>query len=224
MPCAKVSLMPFANADYRMPNIISSMLSGRRKDRPREGALALAVVGLGNPGPEYADTRHNAGFLCIDALARRHDIGLARQHRSAIVGEGEIGGRSVALVKPRTYVNRSGVAVQYLQARYSLSVDRLLVVYDDINLPPGKLRLRGRGSAGGHNGIKSVIETTGSQDFPRLRIGVGRPPDGIGQVEHVIGAMDPDERDALDGAVARAADAVACLLAEGIDETMSRFN
>ena len=223
MPCAKVSLMPFANADYRMPNIISSMLGSRRKDRQR-GTLALAVVGLGNPGPEYADTRHNAGFLCIDALARRHDIGLARQHRSAIVGEGEIEGRAVALVKPRTYVNRSGIAIQYLQARYSLSVDRLLVVYDDINLPPGKLRLRGRGSAGGHNGIKSVIETTGSQDFPRLRIGVGRPPDGIGQVEHVIGAMDPDDRDALDDAVARAADAVACLLAEGIDETMSRFN
>ena len=200
------------------------MLSSRRKDRPRGGALALAVVGLGNPGPEYADTRHNAGFLCIDTLARRHDIRLARQHRSAIVGEGEIEGRAVALVKPRTYVNRSGIAVQYLQARYALSVDRLLVVYDDINLPPGKLRLRGRGSAGGHNGIKSVIEITGSQDFPRLRIGVGRPPDGIGQVEHVIGAMDQDERDALDGAVARAADAVACLLAEGIDETMSRFN
>lgn len=200
------------------------MLSSRRKDRPRAGTLALAVVGLGNPGPEYADTRHNAGFLCIDALARRHDIRLTRQHRSAIVGEGEIEGRDVALVKPRTYVNRSGIAIQYLQARYALSMDRLLVVYDDINLPPGKLRLRGRGSAGGHNGVKSVIETTGSQDFPRLRIGVGRPPDGIGQVEHVIGAMERDERDALDAAVARAADAVECLMAEGIDETMSRFN
>ena len=179
---------------------------------------------MGNPGPEYAGTRHNAGFWCIDALADKHGITLERRNRSAVIGEGEIEGRRVALVKPRTYVNRSGATINYLKARYSMPIDRLLIVYDDINLAPGKLRLRRRGSAGGHNGIKSVIEAAGSQDFPRLRIGVGRPPEGTGQVEHVIGPMEPEEREVVDEAVERAADAVVCLLSEGIDETMSRYN
>jgi len=194
-----------------------------KRDRHPE-PLALAIVGLGNPGAEYAATRHNAGFWCIDALARKHSIRLERRRSSAIIGEGAIANRPVALVKPRTYVNRSGAAIRYLKARYGLPTDRLLIVCDDINLPPGKLRLRAKGSAGGHNGLKSVIEAAGSQAFPRLRIGVGMPAAGAGQIEHVIGPMPPDEREILDAAVERAADAIACLLAEGIQETMSRFN
>ena len=185
---------------------------------------SLVVVGLGNPGPEYAGTRHNAGFWCIDLLSKQHDISMERRHRSAIIGEGEIGDKRVILVKPRTYVNRSGAAISYLKARYALPTDKLLIVCDDINLLPGRLRLRRRGSAGGHNGIKSVIEAAGSQDFPRLRIGVGRPPEGRGQIEHVIGPMEPEDRETVDEAVERAADAVACLLSEGMDETMSRYN
>ena len=194
-----------------------------KRDRHSEPP-SLAIVGLGNPGAEYAATRHNAGFWCVDALARKHAIRLERRRSSAIIGEGVIADRAVALVKPRTYVNRSGAAIRYLQARYALSSDRLLIVCDDINLPPGKLRLRAKGSAGGHNGLKSVIEAAGSQAFPRLRIGVGMPADSAGQIEHVIGPMPPDEREVLDAAVERAADAIACLLAEGIQETMSRFN
>ena len=195
---------------------------GKRAHHPEPPALA--VIGLGNPGAEYAVTRHNAGFWCIDALARKYAIRLERRRSAAIIGEGAIANRPVALVKPRTYVNRSGAAIRYLQARYALPTDKLLIVCDDINLPPGKLRLRDKGSAGGHNGLKSIIEAAGSQDFPRLRIGVGRPADGAGQIEHVIGPMPPDEREILDAAVERAADAIACLLAEGIQETMSRFN
>ena len=198
--------------------------SFRRKPVPRREPPSLVIVGLGNPGPEYAGTRHNAGFWCIDALADRHGITLERRNRSAIIGEGEIEDNSVVLVKPRTFVNRSGAAVSYLRARYSQPIDRLLVVCDDINLAPGKLRLRRKGSAGGHNGIKSVIEAAGSQDFPRLRIGVGRPPQGTGQIEHVIGPMEPDDREVVDEAVERAADAVACLLDHGMDEAMSRYN
>ena len=202
------------------------LLRSRRNpsDKHRNAPPFLAIVGLGNPGPEYAGTRHNAGFWCIDTLARKHDIKLERRHRSAIIGEGEIGDNRVVLVKPRTFVNRSGAAVSYLKARYSLPTDRILIICDDINLLPGKLRLRRRGSAGGHNGIKSVIEAGGSQDFPRLRIGVGRPSGGTGQIEYVIGPMEPEDREVVDQAVERAADAVACLLSEGIDETMSRFN
>lgn len=195
---------------------------GKRAHHPEPPALA--IIGLGNPGAEYAATRHNAGFWCIDALARKYAIPLERRRSSAIIGEGAIANRPVALVKPRTYVNRSGAAVRYLQARYALPADKLLIVCDDINLPPGKLRLRPKGSAGGHNGLKSIIEAAGSQAFPRLRIGVGRPVDGAGQIEHVIGPMPPAEREVLDAAVERAADAIACLLAEGIQETMSRFN
>ena len=195
-----------------------------RRDRQYASSPALVIVGLGNPGPEYADTRHNAGFWCIDVLARRHEITLERQHRSAIIGEGAVGTHSVVLVKPRTFVNRSGVAVSYLKARYGVMTADMLIICDDINLPPGKLRLRRKGSAGGHNGIKSVIEATGSQDFPRLRIGVGRPQEGTGQVEHVIGPMERDDRRVVDDAVERAADAVTYLLCEGVDETMSRFN
>lgn len=195
---------------------------GKRAHHPEPPALA--IIGLGNPGAEYATTRHNAGFWCIDALSRKYAIRLERLRSAAIIGEGAIANRPVALVKPRTYVNRSGAAIRYLQARYALQADKLLIVCDDINLPPGKLRLRPKGSAGGHNGLKSIIEAAGSQAFPRLRIGVGRPADGAGQIEHVIGPMPPDEREIMDAAVERAADAIACLLAEGIQETMSRFN
>jgi PTH1 family peptidyl-tRNA hydrolase len=206
---------------YTMLNISQSF---RRKHTPRREPPALVIVGLGNPGSEYAGTRHNAGFWCIDALAGKHDISMDRRHRSAVIGEGNIGACPVVLVKPRTFVNRSGATISYLKARYALPTDKLLIICDDINLPPGKLRLRRKGSAGGHNGIKSVIEAAGSQDFPRMRIGVGRPPEGTGQIEHVIGPMDPEERKVVDESVERAADAVACLLSEGIDESMSRYN
>ena len=207
-----------------MRNLLHSIIGGCGGADRRTGPPSLIVVGLGNPGPEYADTRHNAGFWCVDALADKYRIALERRHRAAVIGEGDIEGCRVALVKPRTFVNRSGAAIDYLTARYAVPIDRLLIVCDDINLTPGKLRLRRRGSAGGHNGIKSVIEAAGGQDFPRLRIGVGRPADGAGQIEHVIGPMQPDERKVIDDAVERAVEAVACLLSEGMDETMSRFN
>ncbi len=187
-------------------------------------APELAIVGLGNPGPEYDRTRHNAGFWCIDIIARKHGIPLARHNRTVIIGSGGIDGHAVSLVKPRTYVNRSGAAIRYLQARYTLATERLLLIYDDINLPPGKIRIRPKGSAGGHNGVKSVIEAVGSQDFPRIRIGVGKPPNGAGQVEHVIGTLPPDEHEVIAAAASRAADAVACLLEQGINAAMSQFN
>lgn len=205
-----------------MLSLLQSLRS--QKDKRQANPLSLVIVGLGNPGPEYAVTRHNAGFWCVDALASKHSITLERRNRSAIVGEGEIEDHRVVLVKPRTYVNRSGAAINYLTARYAAPIDKLLIVCDDINLPPGKLRMRRKGSAGGHNGIKSVIEAAGSQEFPRLRIGVGRPPEGTGQIEHVIGPMDSQDREVVDEAVERAAEAIECLLTEGIDEAMSRFN
>ncbi|MCH8206947.1 MAG: aminoacyl-tRNA hydrolase [Chloroflexi bacterium] len=185
---------------------------------------ARIIVGLGNPGPEYAATRHNIGFHCVDRIAAEHGIRLTRRHRSALLGEGEIEGRRIVLARPRTFVNRSGQAVTYLLARYRLSPSELLVVYDDMELPSGKIRLRARGSAGGHNGIKSIVQAVGSQDFPRLRIGIGRPPADSDSVEYVLGTPADEERAAADDAIKLAVAAVASVVTEGLDVAMNRFN
>ena len=194
-------------------------LSRRRPEPP-----ALIVVGLGNPEPRFENTPHNVGFWCVERLAKRHALTLNRAHRTTRLAEGEVEGHRVALARPRTYVNRTGEAVRYLLARYRLTRERLLIISDDIALPPGKIRLRERGSAGGHNGIRSVIETLGSEDFARLRIGVGHAPPGADQIGYLLGEMAPDQRRQVEEAVDSAADAVACVLTDGITEAMNRFN
>ena len=185
---------------------------------------ALVVVGLGNPGEKYARTRHNLGFWCIDRLMKLHSIDLERKNRAALVGQGFIGEYRVALAKPRTFVNRSGEAANYLLARFKVSPRELLIIYDDIALPLGRLRLRPKGSAGGHNGIKSIIEALGTQDFPRLRLGIGRPPEGADQIGYVIGTMSEEEQKTADEVIERAVQTVACVLTDGVDDAMSKFN
>ena len=182
------------------------------------------VVGLGNPGDRYRDTRHNVGFRCVDRIAGDHAIELSRRQRRALIGEGVIDGHPVVVARPRTFVNRSGEAVAYLLTRYAATPDRLLVVYDDMDLPLGKLRLRPSGSAGGHNGIKSIIDAVGTREFPRLRIGIGRPAGGVDQVGHVLGTMPPGDRAQVDEAIERAACAVVSVISEGMTEAMNRFN
>ena len=194
-------------------------LSRRRLEPP-----SLIVVGLGNPEPRYEKTPHNVGFWCVELLAKRHALTLNRAHRTTRLAEGELEGYRVALARPRTYVNRTGDAVKYLLARFRVTRERLLIISDDIALPPGKIRLRTRGTAGGHNGIRSVIETLGTEDFARLRIGVGQPPSGSDQIGYLLKEMQPDQRRQVEEAVDRAADAVACVLTEGITEAMNRFN
>ena len=189
------------------------------------------VVGLGNPGGEYAANRHNVGYWTVNRLARRHDIDLKTSGQAAL-GQGNIGDRDVALAKPRTFVNKSGIAVWNLVKRLKLDDAReLLVVHDDLDLPVGKVRLRARGSHGGNNGIRSIIDTTGSDQFRRLRIGIGRPvvngepsyePDVV--ADYVLSDPPPDERDLLDEAVERAIEAIEVTLAEDIDQAMARFN
>ncbi len=205
---------------FRWPPLES--VPGLRK-RPAERP-SLIVVGLGNPEPRYARTRHNVGFWCIDRLASDHAIDLSRRHRTARIGEGVVEGESVVLAKPRTYVNRSGEAVRYLLARYRVPPEVVLVVYDDIALSPGKIRLRPNGSAGGHNGMKSIIDALGTQEFPRLRVGVGRPEDGGDQIGHVLGGLPEAEQRLVDASVACVSKAVAGLLADGMERTMNRFN
>ena len=198
-----------------------------KRDRRLKGPLEtpdLIVVGLGNPEPHYLRSRHNAGWWLIDLLADRHSIDVRRAHSTTRLGIGRVGGRTVALAKPRTHVNGSGSAVAYLLARLRTAQDRLLIVYDETALPAGQIRLRPRGSAAGHNGIKSIIEALGNQDFARLRIGVGRPPPGTDRVGWVLGEMSPEDQKLVDAATDRAAEAIVSLMNDGVDTAMSRFN
>lgn len=182
------------------------------------------VVGLGNPGRKYARTRHNVGFEVIDELARRAGVEFRHSWRvPADLADAEIAGSRVVLVKPRTYMNRSGDAVGPLARRKGWGAGDVLAVVDDVDLECGRLRLRKDGSAGGHNGLKSLIEALGSQGFPRVRVGIGRDTGGE-MVDHVLGTFRPEERKVMDEAVARAADAVESAIADGMDRAMNRFN
>ena len=187
--------------------------------RPR----ARVIVGLGNPGPRYRDTRHNVGFGCVDLLAERWGIAINDRRRTTALGQGYRDGIPVALAKPRTFMNLSGESVAYLLARFGGRPEDLIIVYDEMALPLGRIRLRARGSDAGHNGIKDIIRTVRTIDFPRLRIGIGGP--GIsGSVDHVLGRFSDAEQPAVKDAILRAAEAVECLLAEGIDIAMNRYN
>jgi PTH1 family peptidyl-tRNA hydrolase len=182
------------------------------------------VVGLGNPGAEYAGTRHNLGFEVVDELARRWNV--RPKSWKSVAALAVMSDRGVVLAKPKTYMNSSGRAVGEIAAYHRIEPADVLVIVDEINLPLGRLRARRAGSAGGHNGIKSVIEVFGS-DFPRLRIGVGRAPgnnDRRDLVDHVLSKFAPEERGEVARAIGRAADAVEVFVNDGIEQTMNRFN
>ena len=200
-----------------MSGVVSRILR-RREERD----APLIVVGLGNPGPKYADTRHNAGYLCVDVLAARHSVALSDKRKAALLGEGRVAGKRVALVKPRTFMNLSGEAVRYALDRYRVRADAVLVILDDLDLPLGKVRLRERGGSGGHNGLNSINAALGTTDYARLRIGIGRP-DGE-TVGYVLGAFAPEEQDAAQDSIARAANAAEAWLAHGIRHAMDNFN
>jgi peptidyl-tRNA hydrolase, PTH1 family len=190
------------------------------------------IVGLGNPGPEYRDTRHNVGFHVVDELARRWSVHQWREMFDALMVKTVAGGGSgdgdtatpVLLAKPISFMNLSGRSVVGLAGFYKIDPADLLVVSDDVALPLGKLRARRGGSAGGHNGLKSVTESLGTQAFARLRIGVGRGPEDRDLAGHVLGRFQPSERELVSAAVLRAADASAMFVAEGIERVMNAFN
>ena len=184
----------------------------------------LIVVGLGNPGIRYRSSRHNLGFRCVDLLAERWGIRLSDRRAKAVLAQGFRGGQRVVLAKPRTFMNNSGEGVEYLLARFGAQPAELLVIYDDMELAPGKLRLRASGSGGTHNGIRSIIAALKTQDIPQLRIGIGHPPPGQETIPYVLGRFEAGEKKPIDQSVSDAADAVDCLLAENIDVAMNRFN
>lgn len=183
-----------------------------------------AVIGLGNPGSRYDRTRHNVGFEVLDALAEAEGVSFKRswrlRSRSCKI---DILGREILLVKPQGFMNRSGETLARLKRR-GVAPEEMLVVVDDVDQAPGDLRVRARGSAGGHNGLKSIIRELGSDDFPRVRMGVGAKPPGTDLVEHVLGRFGPDERAAVDQAVQEAANAIRCVIEDGVVTAMNRFN
>jgi len=183
------------------------------------------VVGLGNPGSEYRDTRHNVGFLVADEIARRWRLSDAwREKFAALHVKTTVGDEAVIIAKPLTFMNLSGQAVAGLAAFYKIDPADVLVVTDDVALPLGRLRARPEGGAGGHNGLKSIIEHLGTQQFPRVRVGVGRGDDRRDLADHVLGRFDTGERDTVSAAVLRAADATERFLSDGIERVMSVFN
>jgi len=184
--------------------------------------MAKVILGLGNPGERYRDTRHNVGFLVVDELARRWGLRLDREECGSLVG-----GQDVLLVQPQTYMNRSGWAARCLVEVHSLEPADVLVVYDEVVLPLGKLRMRKSGSPAGHRGLESVIENLRTDQVPRLRLGVSSedgPPSGEDLVEFVLGPFPADQREAVDAMIQRAADACEAWAKDGPDLAMSRFN
>lgn len=182
------------------------------------------IAGLGNPGEEYRDSRHNAGFLVVAGLADEFGIRLAAGRGDFLSGVGSIGGTRAELVLPTTYMNRSGDAVRDVLAARGVPPDDLLVVCDDVDLPLGQLRFRRRGGDGGHNGLASIIERLSTDAFPRLRLGVGRPPDGVETSDHVLDRFRPDELAQVREMRARGIAAVALMLREGLTAAMNAYN
>jgi PTH1 family peptidyl-tRNA hydrolase len=182
------------------------------------------IVGLGNPGLKYAANRHNVGFRCLDRLAAAHDLGFDRRQKKARVALGAIRGRRVVLAQPQTFMNDSGQSVAPLVQFYRVPPARLLVVYDDLDLPLGTLRLRPEGGSGGHKGMRSIIAQLGDQTFARLRIGIGRPPGQMDPAAYVLQDFAADEEPVIQEALERAVAAVEAWLVEGVEMAMSRHN
>ena len=183
------------------------------------------IAGLGNPGKEYEKTRHNAGFCCIDALASKYNINVRENEHKALVGKGYIEGQKVILVKPQTYMNNSGEAIREITDYYKVDPEsELIVLYDDISLDVGMLRIRDKGSAGGHNGIKSIIAHLGTQNFLRIKVGVGdKVPQGD-LVDHVLGHFNSDDSKTMKESFEKAAEATVMLLGDDLEKAMNIYN
>lgn len=185
---------------------------------------AYLIAGLGNPGAEHAANRHNVGFRCVERLASIHGLAFDKRQKNGRVALGEIAGRRVVLVKPQTFMNESGRAVVALARFYRVPPEQMLVVYDDLDLPLGTVRLRPEGGSGGHKGMRSIIEHLGGQNFPRLRIGIGRPPGQMDPAAYVLQGFSAEEQPLVEEALERAVAAIETWLREGVVMAMSRHN
>lgn len=182
------------------------------------------IVGLGNPGKRYELTRHNLGFLVVDRLAAKTGIVLNEKRCDSILGQGRCEKEAVVLAQPQTFMNRSGATVGCLLAEIDTNATNLVVIYDDLDLPFGQIRIRARGSAGGHRGMLSIVEYLGTAEFSRIRLGIGRPPDGMDAADYVLENFAATEHAAIDEIVDQAAQSAICLVNEGIHQAMALYN
>lgn len=191
----------------------------------KPGAVTWLIVFLGNPGPRYEMTRHNAGFMAADAMAKEKNLSINKSRFKALTASCNIGGESVLLMKPQTFMNLSGDAVSQAVKFYKIPPEHVIVVSDEISLPIGKLRIRTKGSAGGHNGLKDIIAKLGTDAFPRIRIGVGAPPHpDYDMADWVLSSFKNQDAEDMLAAAARAAEAAQCYITQGADRAMNRFN
>ncbi len=202
---------------------IKSRLAPVSEPEAKSAGGRAMIVGLGNPGPRHAANRHNIGFMAVDRLASSYDIKFGRSRYKALQADGHIAGRPVILVKPQTYMNRSGDAVGPLAAYYRIAPENILVIYDELDLPLGTLRLREQGGTGGHNGMKSLVNHLG-QGFPRLRLGIGRPVGRMDPAAYVLQDFSDDEKAVVREILQEAQQAVETFLREGIEMAMTRHN
>ena len=182
------------------------------------------IVGLGNPGIQYENTRHNAGFITIDYLARKYSIDVRKIKFKSLIGQGVISGHKVMLVKPQTYMNNSGEAIREIYKYFDFEHDKLIVIYDDIDIDFGSIRIRKKGSAGTHNGMKSIIYNLEFDDFPRIKVSVGKKPSYMDLANFVLSGFSKDEAKIIEQEVELASDAIEMILEEGIDKAMSMYN
>jgi PTH1 family peptidyl-tRNA hydrolase len=209
----------------RLIDTLRGRETGPTEDEPEhEMGPNTLIVGLGNPGLEYSATRHNLGFLCLDRLATRHRLRFTGKRAKSVLARGTVNGNDLALAKPQTYMNLSGESVRELLRIYKMPTSGLLVVYDDVDLPTGTVRIRERGGPGTHNGMRSIVDELGTTDFARLRIGVGMPTDGQKLADYVLGLPTPEERIVLDEAIDRSVEAIETVARRGIGAAMNQFN
>ena len=192
------------------------------KDSADKEIKMYLIAGLGNPGREYVGTRHNIGFEAADALCSKFDIKFNKEKFRAVFGSGTIAGEKVIVAKPQTYMNLSGESIRELAEWYKIDSENIIIMYDDISLPVGKLRIREKGSAGGHNGLKNIIAHLGTDAFPRVKVGVGAPEHDI--VDWVIGPFTANERKVIDSVLDRALGAAECIITDGVSAAQNRYN
>ncbi|MDY5771801.1 MAG: aminoacyl-tRNA hydrolase [Anaerovoracaceae bacterium] len=181
------------------------------------------IAGLGNPGRKYENTRHNMGFIAVDLLAEKYGIKVDKIKFKALVGEGRIAGRKVLLVKPQTYMNLSGESIREVMSFYKEGIENLIVIYDDIDIPTGTIRVRKKGSAGTHNGMRNIVYLLQDDNFPRIRVGIGSDKK-VDLINYVTGGVTKGEKELLEGALVKAADAAAAIVEKGIEKAMNEYN
>ena len=198
--------------------------SQEKEEAADESGPPFLILGLGNPGREYQNNRHNVGFMVVDRLAERLGVGFSRLESKALVTKGRYQGQRILLAKPQTYMNLSGQAAGSLVRFYKVPLEKLLVVYDDVDLPLDTLRLRPQGGAGGQKGMASIIERLGTQEFPRMRVGIDRPPGRMDAAAYVLQDFSPAETESLNFVLDRAVEAIQVFVTEGLETAMNQYN